>query len=231
MNTFKIKSLTDVITNSSTEVFTVYNKEAVNNIKELVNAILALNNETSNLTFDDLFEVDYCFDIYEIEELINQLAEKLKERGNKEHAEAIKTTVATEEELWNYSKQNNIYDVVMEIIEEIDSSSTSSRVYLGNSIAKRSENSLISIEINITTNVNILTLRSGFDSHCLQDLSGDFPSLTQNTNFGRSINIVSININLISVSKVVNLYGRHHQLRIIVEIVSVDFSCKINICF
>lgn len=120
MQKFKIKSLTDVITNSSTEVFTVYNKEAVNNIKELVNAILALNNETSNLTFDDLFEVDYCFDIYEIEELINQLAEKLKERGNKEHAEAIKTTVATEEELWNYSKQNNIYDVVMEIIEEID---------------------------------------------------------------------------------------------------------------
>lgn len=120
MQKFKIKSLTDVITNSSTEVFTVYNKEAVNNIKELVNAILALNNETSNLTFDDLFEVDYCFDIYEIEELINQLAEKLKERGNKEHAEAIKTTVTTEEELWNYSKQNNIYDVVMEIIEEID---------------------------------------------------------------------------------------------------------------
>lgn len=120
MQKFKIKSLTDVITNSSTEVFTVYNKEAVNNIKELVNAILALNNETSNLTFDDLFEVDFDIDIYEIEELINQLAEKLKERGNKEHAEAIKTTVTTEEELWNYSKQNNIYDVVMEIIEEID---------------------------------------------------------------------------------------------------------------
>ena len=82
MQKFKIKSLTDVITNSSTEVFTIYNKGA--------------------------------------EELINQLAEKLKERGNKEHAEAIKTTVTTEEELWNYSKQNNIYDVVMEIIEEID---------------------------------------------------------------------------------------------------------------
>lgn len=131
MNTFKIKSLTDVITNSSTEVFTVYNKEAVNNIKELVNAILALNNETSNLTFDDLFEVDYCFDIYEIEELINQLAEKLKERGNKEHAEAIKTTVTTEEELWNYSKQNNIYDVVMEIIEEIDNDTYNYRMVDG----------------------------------------------------------------------------------------------------
>ena len=131
MNTFKIKSLTDVITNSSTEVFTVYNKEAVNNIKELVNAILALNNKTSNLTFDDLFEVDYCFDIYEIEELISQLAEKLKERGNKEHAEAIKATVTTEEELWNYSKQNDIYDVVMEIIEEIDNDSYDYRMVDG----------------------------------------------------------------------------------------------------
>lgn len=120
MQKFKIKSLTDVITNSSTEVFTIYNKGAINEVKEMVNSILALSDTTSNLTFDDLFEVDYCFDIYEIEELINQLAEKLKERGNKEHAEAIKTTVTTEEELWNYSKQNNIYDVVMEIIEEID---------------------------------------------------------------------------------------------------------------
>lgn len=120
MQKFKIKSLTDVITNSSTEVFTIYNKGAINKVKEMVNSILALSDTTSNLTFDDLFEIDYCFDIYEIEELINQLAEKLKERGNKEHAEAIKTTVTTEEELWNYSKQNNIYDVVMEIIEEID---------------------------------------------------------------------------------------------------------------
>lgn len=120
MQKFKIKSLTDVITNSSTEVFTIYNKGAINKVKEMVNSILALSDTTSNLTFDDLFEVEYCFDIYEIEELINQLAEKLKERGNKEHAEAIKTTVTTEEELWNYSKQNNIYDVVMEIIEEID---------------------------------------------------------------------------------------------------------------
>lgn len=120
MQKFKIKSLTDVITNSSTEVFTIYNKGAINKVKEIVNSILALSDPTSNLTFDDLFEIDYCFDIYEIEELIDQLAEKLKERGNKEHAEAIKTTVTTEEELWNYSKQNNIYDVVMEIIEEID---------------------------------------------------------------------------------------------------------------
>ena len=131
MQKFRIKSLTDVITNSSTEVFTIYNKGAINKVKEMVNSILALSDTTSNLTFDDLFDVDYCFDIYEIEELINQLAEKLKERGNKEHAEAIKTTVTTEEELWNYSKQNNIYDVVMEIIEEIDNNTYDYRMVDG----------------------------------------------------------------------------------------------------
>lgn len=131
MQKFKIKSLTDVITNSSTEVFTIYNKEAINKIKEMVNSILALSDTTSNLTFDDLFEVDYCFDIYEIEELINQLAEKLKERGHKEHAETIKTSIKTEEELWDYTKQNNIYDIVIEIIEEIDNDSYDYRMVDG----------------------------------------------------------------------------------------------------
>ena len=117
MQKFKIKSLTDVITNSSTEVFTIYN---VNKIKQMVNSILALSDATSNLTFDDLFEVDYRLYDYGTGELIINLVEKLKEKGYIEHAEAINATVTTEEELWNYSKQNNIYDVVIEIIEKID---------------------------------------------------------------------------------------------------------------
>lgn len=120
MQKFKIKSLTDVITNSSTEVFTIYNKGAINKVKEMVNSILALSDATSNLTFDDLFEVDYCLNNYKKEELIINLVEKLKERGLKEHAEAIKATVTTEEELWDYSKQNNIYDTVIKIIEKFD---------------------------------------------------------------------------------------------------------------
>lgn len=120
MNTFKIKSLTDVITNSSTEVFTIYNKGAINKVKEMVNSILALSDATSNLTFDDLFEVDYSLNNYKKEELIINLVEKLKERGLKEQAEDIKATITTEEELWNYSKQNNIYDTVIEIIEKFD---------------------------------------------------------------------------------------------------------------
>ena len=120
MNTFKIKSLTDVITNSSTEVFTIYNKGAINKVNEMVNSILALSDATSNLTFDDLFEVDYSLNNYKKEELIINLVEKLKERGLKEQAEDIKATITTEEELWNYSKQNNIYDTVIEIIEKFD---------------------------------------------------------------------------------------------------------------
>lgn len=120
MNTFKIKSLTDVITNSSTEVFTIYNKGAINKVKEMVNSILALSDDTSNLTFDDLFEIDYCLNNYKKEELIINLVEKLKERGLKEQAEDIKATVTTEEELWEYSKQNNIYDTVIKIIEKFD---------------------------------------------------------------------------------------------------------------
>ena len=120
MQKFKIKTLTDVITNSSTEIFTIYNKEAVNKIKQMVNSILALSDTTSNLTFDDLFEVDYRLYDYGTGELILNLVEKLKEKGYIEHAEAIKATVTTEEELWDYSKQNNIYDTVIEIIEKFD---------------------------------------------------------------------------------------------------------------
>lgn len=131
MKKINIKSLTDVITNSSTEIFTIYNKEAVNKIKQMVNSILALSDATSNLTFDDLFEVDYRLYDYGMGELIINLVEKLKEKGLKEHAEAIKATVTTEEELWDYSKQNDIYDTVIEIIEKFDDSYSDYRIVDG----------------------------------------------------------------------------------------------------
>lgn len=50
----KIQSVSDVITNSSTEVFIVYNLSNIDSIKELVNAILAID---GNYTFDDLFNI------------------------------------------------------------------------------------------------------------------------------------------------------------------------------
>lgn len=51
----KIQSVSDVITNSSTEVFIVYNLSNIDSIKELVNAILAID---GNYTFDDLFNIE-----------------------------------------------------------------------------------------------------------------------------------------------------------------------------
>ena len=50
-----IQSVSDIITNSSTEVFTMYRGSDVNTIKNIVNAILAINGD---ITFDDLFKIE-----------------------------------------------------------------------------------------------------------------------------------------------------------------------------
>lgn len=50
-----IQSVSDIITNSSTEVFTMYRSSDINTIKDIVNAILAIN---SDVTFDDLFKIE-----------------------------------------------------------------------------------------------------------------------------------------------------------------------------
>lgn len=57
----KIQSISDIITNSSTEVFTVYRTSDKQAIKELVNAILAVN---GSYRFDDLFELHMEIDGY-----------------------------------------------------------------------------------------------------------------------------------------------------------------------
>lgn len=56
----KVQTVSDIITNSSSEVFMVYDDKCINNIKELVNAILSINN--TDVTFDDLFECKISFD-------------------------------------------------------------------------------------------------------------------------------------------------------------------------
>lgn len=51
---WNINSITDVITNSSTSVFVVYDEGNIKTIKELVNSILEISGE---YTFDDLFDI------------------------------------------------------------------------------------------------------------------------------------------------------------------------------
>ena len=50
----KIQSISDIITNSSTEVYTIYTKNDIKTIKNIVNALLAVNGDS---TFDDLFNI------------------------------------------------------------------------------------------------------------------------------------------------------------------------------
>ena len=51
----KIQSISDVITNSSTEIYTIYTKNDIETIKNIVNALLAVNGDS---TFDDLFNIE-----------------------------------------------------------------------------------------------------------------------------------------------------------------------------
>jgi hypothetical protein len=50
----KIQSISDIITNSSTEVFVVYDSSNIKSIKDLVNTILSID---GHYTFDDLFTI------------------------------------------------------------------------------------------------------------------------------------------------------------------------------
>lgn len=66
---FKIQSVSDIITNSSTEVFTIYTSKDLETIKSIVNAILAINGST---TFDDLFNIGLMPDEYKIDQLYDE---------------------------------------------------------------------------------------------------------------------------------------------------------------
>lgn len=56
MESINIQSISDLITNSSTEAFVVYDVENIKSIKELVNSILSLLDPSK--TFDDYFTIE-----------------------------------------------------------------------------------------------------------------------------------------------------------------------------
>ena len=57
----KIQSISDVVTNSSTEVFIRFNQGNKQDIKNIVDALLAIG---SNYRFDDLFTIEMCINRY-----------------------------------------------------------------------------------------------------------------------------------------------------------------------
>ena len=65
----KIQSISDVITNSSTEVFIVYDSSNIDSIKNIVNAILAID---SSYTFDDLFTLKMIVSEHAIDKMYRE---------------------------------------------------------------------------------------------------------------------------------------------------------------
>lgn len=69
MKNIKIQSMTDVITNSSTSVFCVYEPHNIKTIKNLVNSILAISGE---YTFDDLFDIKFSYNFDSIDYFLKE---------------------------------------------------------------------------------------------------------------------------------------------------------------
>ena len=61
-----IQSISDIITNSSTEVYTIYSIRDKQTIKDIVNAILGVG---SDLRFDDIFDIGMLVSEYASEDL------------------------------------------------------------------------------------------------------------------------------------------------------------------
>ena len=64
----KIQSISDVITNSSTEVFIVYDSSNIDSIKHIIDAILSID---GHYTFDDLFTIKMNLNDNVVDEMYN----------------------------------------------------------------------------------------------------------------------------------------------------------------
>lgn len=98
----KIQSITDVITNSSTSVFTIYTKNDIKTIKSIVNALLAVNGDS---TFDDLFDIKLLINEDVVQRLWDESKELQKEYLNdKDFYKYLKTCNQDEldhfEDIW-----------------------------------------------------------------------------------------------------------------------------------
>ena len=75
----KVIGFSDVITNSSSEVFVMYDREGVESIKKLVDSILECAD--SNETFDTLFDIEFELDKDYIQSNKDMTKEELYEQA------------------------------------------------------------------------------------------------------------------------------------------------------
>lgn len=93
----KILSITDIITNSSSEVFTIVHPEDVDKIKQVINTILEIAG--SDKTSDDLFDIEYYWDK-------DELAKYMKEYDIPTKEEAIENCKQT---IYEYREATFVY--------------------------------------------------------------------------------------------------------------------------
>lgn len=91
-----IQSISDIITNSSTEVYTIYTKNDIKTIKSIVNALLAVNGDS---TFDDLFDIELLINDSVFEYLWNDSTELQKEYPNEDDFNKYLETCTNQKDL------------------------------------------------------------------------------------------------------------------------------------
>lgn len=91
-----IQSISDIITNSSTEVYTIYTKNDIKTIKSIVNALLAVNGDS---TFDDLFNIELLINDSVFEYLWNDSTELQQEYPNEDDFNKYLETCTNQKDL------------------------------------------------------------------------------------------------------------------------------------
>lgn len=106
----KLQSLTDVITNSSTSIYTMYDIRDKDTIKSIVNAILAIEGK---YTFDDLFEMGFTVNSWILEDIYDR-DESLQEQYSTFGAFKDYISTLSDEELieWDDVAKDSTYDPI-----------------------------------------------------------------------------------------------------------------------
>lgn len=106
----KLQSLTDVITNSSTSIYTMYDIRDKDTIKNLVNAILAIEGK---YTFDDLFEIGFTVNSWILEDIYDRDESLQEQYPTCEAFEDYISTLSDEELIeWDAIAKDNSYGPV-----------------------------------------------------------------------------------------------------------------------
>ena len=137
----KIQSFSDVITNSSSSVFVVYTESNIKSIKDVVNAILAIDSE---YTFDDLFDISMSIntDLLEECEGLEEEFKELSDLFNDENLTWRQTITKVIEIVNSYDseKKNRLAELLWNVIDENDYESCVKSPYDGIIITPKDPN-------------------------------------------------------------------------------------------